>query len=1392
MSEAVELLDSLAKQGVVFWGEGSRLRYRASSGTLTETIRVQLASQKDAVLGVWRERAGQRIVSYPATHAQRASWFLYQSKPESGSYNIVFSAHVRSAIDLAALRRSFQALVDRHPSLRTTFSDEADGLIQQIHGWMPVCFRTHDRSGIELPVLREEIYKASQAPFDLRSGPLMRIDIFNRSTHDHVLLVTVHHVAADGWSMFLLLDDLRQLYPAECNGGGAYPPRPACDILQHARWQTAMLAGPEGEGHEAYWLSQLGGVHVPLNLPTDRPRSVSFSEHGASLPIDLRIDLSDAVRALAARQGATPFMVLLAAYQILLHRYTGQHEVIVGSPVYGRDRQEFADVVGLLINMIPLRATFNDDPTLEEVLARVRQGVVEGIQHQDYPFPLLVEKLRPNRDFSRTPVFQTVFNLQKYPQVAGLEAFLGHAGSEERAEFGGLVLEPFPIPQQEGQEELSIGLTEKNGSYQGTMKYDPDLFDASTMRRFLSHYSTLLRSIVRSPESRVSELRLLEGTEREWLVTGLNESDREYPRERTVVDLAREQAARRPEANAVSFESETLTYSELDIRSTRLARHIRSLGVGPESLVGVCLERGLEMVTGVLAVLKAGAAYVPLAPAFPAERLRYMAEDSGAKILITQRALSERLFSGLDLECVHLDEAQAQIDQQSSESLPPIAGPANRAYVLYTSGSTGRPKGVEIEHRALTNFLCSMAREPGLSQNDVLLAVTTLGFDIAGLELFLPLITGARIELASRETAMDGVALGRALGNSGATLMQATPATWRMLFDSGWQGDRRLKVLCGGEAMDRELAARLVSSCASVWNMYGPTETTIWSSLARIESDEVTIGRPIANTRMYVLDRHREPVPRGVVGELWIAGDGVARGYLNRPELTAERFVADPFRPGERMYRTGDLARHLADGRLECLGRVDNQVKIRGYRIELGEIEAVLHSHPHLQGSVVAARSENGTEARLIAYVVAGTAKRPSIEELRTHLRAHLPDYMIPSGFVFLDAIPLAPNGKVDRNALPSVELSPADANPGYVRPRDRIEQIVADAWSEVLGIEKVGIFDHFFELGGHSLSATRLIARLKSAFQMDLPLSSIFIEPTVAGLSKRILYHDLTGRYHYTGETRRWNRLIPAQPRGSRPPLFLVAGYADEDATLRLLSRLIPHLSLNQPVYGLQARWVDGVSQPYSSAKEAALEFLSDVRGVQPKGPYMLGGDCVGGIIALAMAEELLRLGEEVRLLALLDTYRPSYFLSISFDLVYWWRRVKHVAGVLGQLICKRGGERAELFRDLVRRKFGGDQAKTQEELTSLRVRHSMTDYARTMYRYRPKKYPGRITLIVNEHQYRSNKSMGNWSRIVSGGLEVYSTPGEHGTRYLHGKELAERLRDCIDRCWQPEPCSK
>ena len=1122
-SKPAEILESLARHGVSIWAEGSRIRFRASKGALTEEMKALLAANKGPVLAACRERAATEVESYPAIHAQTAYWLIHQDQPDNPAYNVVMALRIRSKVDIAALRYACQALLDRHPSLRTTFVIGEVQLEQQVHGDMAVPFRVHDLWGTDFEKLRDEAIRASQHPFRLETGPLLRVDLFSREETDHLLLIAAHHIAFDGWSYKLLIDDLLNNYSAERNEGPVPPARPEYNLLDLARWQEQMLASPEGQAHELYWTKALAGEIPKLDLPTEKTHSPA-NIGGASCPVDLGRDLSNAVRALAVTARTTPFVVLLAAYYVLLYRYTGETQLIVGTPTYGRNRLEFENIIGYLINIIALKADLNGDPTFRELMGQVKNRVLEGIEHQDYPFALLVGKLHPVRDSVHTQVYQSLFNLQKFRQLAGHEG-LPSRSLEASISTGGLLVEPTPIPQQEAQRGLALELRENGGLYEGNLKFSNDLNAPTTMAAMAGNYIRLLRAIVTSPDARISRLELLSPEECKHLVYGLNATDTSYPSDATVVTAFTDQVARRPDAVAVSFEGRRMTYAELDSRSNQMARHLQSFGIGPESLVGLCVERGLEMMVGILGILKAGGAYVPLDPGFPPERLRYMAEDSGIKVLVTQAAVGEALFAQLPLVQVCVDRDQEKIRQHSGDPLARLAKPPNLAYVIYTSGSTGRPKGVAIEHRSLTNFLYSMAQEPGLAETDVLLAVTTLSFDIAGLELFLPLVQGASVELVSREIAMDGVALSGALRDARATVMQATPATWRMLLESGWQGDRNLKVLCGGEAMGRDLAARLVSVCGPVWNMYGPTETTIWSSVARIDSEQVTIGRPIANTQMYVLDAHQQPVPIDVTGELWIGGEGVARGYLNRTELTAEKFQCDPFRTAGRIYRTGDLARYLSSGQLECLGRSDDQVKVRGYRIELGEIESVLRENPQVAECAVSLCDMDG-EQRLVAFVAGSGASADSCREC---LRRRLPEYMVPAAFVFLDRLPLSPNGKVNRKALTLPEGMAVSSLRAYVAPRTETESIVVKVFEEVLGLERVGVEDDFFELGGHSLVATRVVSLLRNRLKVEAPIRWLFETPTAARVSEYV-------------DTIRW---AAAQDRGN-------ASAADEERECR------------------------------------------------------------------------------------------------------------------------------------------------------------------------------------------------------------------------------------------------
>jgi len=762
---------------------------------------------------------------------------------------------------------------------------------------------------------------------------------------------------------------------------------------------------------------------------------------------------------------------------------------------------EIEDLIGTFVNMLVLRTRVLAAGTFRELADQVRNVALDAFAHQDMPFERLVDELRPERSLSYPPLYQVMFNLQNQP--------IG------RLELPGVGFTPFAVARTQAQVDLTLALAPSpNGeSLEAAFSYNTDLFDAATIARMAAHLTSLLAAVAAEPERTLSTLPLLQADERWQLLAEWSDSRLERPGARLIHELFASRAAAAPQAPAVSCGSELLSYGELDARSNHLANHLRRLGAGPEVRVGLCLERTPEMVVGLLGVLKAGAAYVPLDPSHPAERLGLVLEDAGVAVLVTdERCLAVLPPHGARPVC--LDRDREAIAAASASAPPRTAEEENLAYVIYTSGSTGRPKGVQLPHRAVVNFLLAMMQRPGLTAADVVPAVTTLTFDIAGLEIYLPLAVGGRVEVVGREEAADGTLLGARLKASGATVLQATPATWRLLLEAGWEGDSDLKALCGGEALPRELADGLLPRVRELWNVYGPTETAIWSAVGRVVpgGGPVLLGAPLANTRFSVVDRNLEPVPVGIPGELWIAGDGVARGYLGRPDLTAEKFTPDPFaaEPGARLYRTGDLVRWRPSGELEFLGRIDHQVKIRGFRIELGEIEAALLDHESVRAAVVVVR-EDGGDKRLVAYLVAG-GETPSAAGLRQHLRDLLPDYMVPTAFVVLESLPLTPSGKVDRRALPAPEGGRLHPSPVYVAPRTALEEVLAGIWSEVLGVERVGVQDNFFALGGHSLLAAQVVSRLGEALEVEVPLRRLFEVPTVLGLAEALLRDASSG----------------------------------------------------------------------------------------------------------------------------------------------------------------------------------------------------------------------------------------------------------------------------------------
>ncbi len=1068
-------------------------------------------AQKRALLAqLLQKQASQSKSILPLSFGQQALWFLYKLAPQSWAYNVLFSVRIRSYVDIPALQGAFGTLIERHPSLRTTYTVRDSIPIQQVHEHTQVHFEQTDTSAWSQDELNNRLVEAARRPFDLEQGPVLRVNLFTQSATEHIFLLTVHHIAVDFWSLTVILDELRVLYPAQRAGTQAHLPPLDLQYTDYVRWQAEMLASAEGERLWAYWQRQLAGELPVLNLPTDRPRPPVQTHCGASHAFKLSEELTGQLKALAQAEEATLYMTILAAFQVLLYRYTGQEDILVGSPTTGRSRRESSGLVGDFINPVVLRADLSGNPSFKRFLTQVRHTVLDALKHQDYPFALLVERLHPTQEPSRSPLFQVMLILRKLHRFEELSEFIVPSETEARMDFGGLELEPLVVAQQEGQFDLTLEMLETGGSLKGVLKYNPDLFDACTVHRMAGHFQILLSSVVANPEQPISTLPFLSAAEQHQLLVEWNRTQTDYPMNACIHKLFEAQVEQTPDAVAVVEESEQLTYGELNARANQLAHYLRALGVGPDVLVGICLERSPLMVVGLLGILKAGGAYVPLDPAYPLERLAFMLEDASVSVLLTQERLVAGGLPEHGAKVVCLDSGWQSIAQSEQENPSPKATADDLAYVIYTSGSTGKPKGVQIPHRAVVNFLHSMQERPGLTNQDILLSVTSLSFDIAALELFLPLIVGAQLVVVSREVATDGSKLLASLLD-GATVLQATPATWRLLLEAGWQGTGRLKVLCGGEALSRELANQLLERSASLWNMYGPTETTIWSAVYQVQSsgDAVSIGRPIANTQIYLLDLHLQPVPIGVPGEMYIGGAGLARGYLNRPELTAQNFISNCFsdEPKPRLYRTGDLARYLPSGNIEYLGRIDHQVKIRGFRIELGEIEAVLSQHPAVLQTVVLVREDIPGDKRLVAYVVTNQSLSPSKSELRRCLKEQLPEYMVPSAFVMLDSLPLTPNGKVDRRALPIPEegLRP-DLELTYVAPQTEVERTIATVWQEVLHVEQVGVHDNFFDLGGHSLLMAQIHSKLQKLVERDVSMIELFKYPTINSLARYLI----------------------------------------------------------------------------------------------------------------------------------------------------------------------------------------------------------------------------------------------------------------------------------------------
>lgn len=1308
-----------------------------------------------------------RSLPCPLSPGQRGLWFTEQLSGGAPLYNESEAVRLVGRLDVKALESAFRVIVSRHEVLRTTIrvlGGEPFAVARD--DWSPH-IKTIDLSALSPSNRQDEVERLLVAeprrPFHLESEPGIRATLVRLSGGEHVFILMMHHIICDWASEGLFWRELASAYRSIRHEQPVALPALPIQFGDCAAWSVQETERADFEGDLAYWEETLRGAPDVLDLPTDRPRPAVLSKRGARLRLRLDPTLTTAVRELSQRTETTLFTIFVAALNVLLYRYSGKEDILLGVPVANRDQRELRDLIGFLLHVQVLRTHVSGDISFRELLSRVQKQALALYEHRAVPFEQVVNRIRPERSLSYSPIYQAMFIWRDRDQML---PFIG---------LEGLEIECLLSESKTAKFDLTVFATDCGDELWLDVEYSTDLFDEARMDRMLGHFQTLLSSVVADPDEFVAEARLLTGTERQQILDR-NPPAADFPAELGIHQLFETQAKRRPSAIAVISGGRQLTYGELDKRSDRLAAQLQSLGVRPGELVAVYLERSIEMAVALLGALKAGGAYLPLDPSFPPERLEFILDDAAPRALITQRSLPER-FSGFRGSKVLLDRsteaAEPSVSVRRHEKL-------DLAYVLYTSGSTGKPKGVEVSHRAVVNFLCSMRTNPGLDESDTLLSVTTFSFDIFGLELWLPLTTGAQTVIASEETARDAEQLTNAIRKSGARVMQATPATWRLLLEAGWPGAPHLKILCGGEAWSADLAAKLLPKCSSLWNMYGPTETTIWSAVSRVHAEtEVAIGPPIANTQFYVVDSNLHLQPLGVPGELLIGGEGLARGYRNRPDLTDEKFISNPFNSGSRLYRTGDLVQSLPDGTFRFLGRLDHQIKLHGFRIELGEIESVLVAHPQVREAVVALGE--GEDAGLVAYVVPSQGSEASDVELRHFIKKQLPHYMIPARFEFLSSLPLTPNGKVNRNALPAPTGQSRPTASLRIEPGDSLERDLVALWERILRVQPVQPTDNFFDLGGHSFAAARLMSEIETLTGRKLPLATLFLAPTVEALARTLR----------ATEQPRWSSLVAINEGGSTRPLFLVHG---AEGNVMLYRKLADCLQPDVPVYGLQSRGLVDEATHHESIAEMATHYIQEMLEIQPDGPYFVGGYCMGGIIAFEIGQQLQRMGKTVGQVLLLETYNISAAsrryrsrLRYLFQGAYFygansailpagkrWKFLRQKLNVASHRLTVR-------FQEIRDRSFKRGAGSGLHRYPS-RVRENND---RASLGYTPTSYRGRVALIRPKVYFAGlNDPAFGWDRVVGDGLEIREIPVYPRGMLVEPfcQALADTVKLCLD----------
>jgi amino acid adenylation domain-containing protein len=1313
----------------------------------------------------------------PLSFAQQRIWLVDQLSPGSAAYNVPIALRLRGPLDGAALRASVRSVIQRHEALRTTFAS-IDGVPHQVIDPEPR-FDWDERdlpADTDAPALRQEVTREARQSFDLARGPLVRATLWRLGEQDHALLLNLHHIVSDGWSMAVFARELGALYRARVEGGAPALPELPIQYADFAVWQREHLRGAALDEQLTYWKDRLTGVPT-LNLPTDRPRPPVQTFRGSHQSALLPRTLLDRLSRVARREHCTLFMAGLAAFAVLLHRYSGQRDVVVATPIANRDRPEVGNLIGFFVNTLPVRIELGGDPTFAELLRAVRDETFDAYEHQSAPFEKLVEALERERDPSRPPLVQVLFSLTH--------------GDARFDLAGGLAVEPVPFENGVSKFDLSLAMEVRDDGLLAVVEHSTDLFDPETIGRALGHLSNLLDQVAADPDRRLSDLSLLTAGERRLLLGDRVSTPAEPLAELCIHQAFEAQAARTPDAVAVVFPAlgsgaaadERLTYGELNERANRLARHLRERGIGPGAIVGIFVDRSPDLVVALLATLKAGGAYVPLSPDHPAERLAFLLADTRPAIVLTQRHLEARLpGAGAAVLCV--DTAGPLLAAVPGHDLAPLTTPDDRVVVIYTSGSTGTPKGAELTGRGYLHLFRWYRELMGLDADTRFLLMLSFVFDMALKDIVGTLLSGGRVVLAPPGQP-DPTTLLALVAEHGVTALSTTPTLLYPLLDLAATADyaaltslRCINV--GGEATQLARVRPWFGSprcqCRFL-HAYGPTECSDVTSFdGPLTPDEVCgaekllIGPPLPHVRAYVLDPRRDLQPVGVPGELCIAGVGLAWGYRNRPDLTADRFVPDPFVPAGRMYRTGDVARWAPDGRLELLGRVDRQVKIRGLRIEPAEIEAALQEHPSVRDVVVTVHEDAGGDRRLVAYLVFGAGPVPEAE-LRQHVRRRLPEYMMPFAFVPIERMPMLSIGKVDHRALPAPDVA-RSRSAEVVPPRDSVEVRLVRIWEELLNVHPIGVTDDFFALGGHSLLAMQLIAQVAVQFRQNLPMAALFREGTIEKQARRL-------RMEAVAEA---SPLVPIQPRGSLPPLFCVHPVGGHVLSyLELAGRL----GAEQPLYGLQAPGLESDEPPLASVEAMAERYVACIRGVQEQGPYRIGGWSFGGIVAFEMARQLRERGERVALLALLDSHLPGRDLRWPEDggeamLAQFAWELRRGLGLPDRPAS--AGPADELGSLLAEAQAAALLPPDADGSSMRRLFAVFQANFRAVRAYRPAPYPGPATLL---RAGRTGDAWTDpaiaWAALVEGGLDVRDVPGDHHSllRAPHVEAVAAALAE-------------